>query len=77
MLTFLSLLLMATAALHGQEEIVAIKAGKILTVSSAPVTDGVILIENGKIAEVGTKDSNSRGRLHYRRERQRRHARAC
>jgi len=54
MLTFLSLLLMATAALYGQEEIVAIKAGKILTVSSAPVTDGVILIENGKIAEVGT-----------------------
>jgi len=54
LLTFLSLLLMATAALHGQEEIVAIKAGKILTVSSAPVTDGVILIENGKIVEIGT-----------------------
>ena len=54
LLTFLSLLLMATAALRGQEGVVAIKAGKILTVSGAPVTDGVILIENGKIAEVGT-----------------------
>jgi imidazolonepropionase-like amidohydrolase len=48
---------MATAALHGQEEIVAIKAGRILTVSSAPLTEGVILIENGKIAEVGARIS--------------------
>jgi imidazolonepropionase-like amidohydrolase len=45
---------MATAASHGQEEIVAIKAGKILIISGAPVTDGVILIENGKIADIGT-----------------------
>jgi imidazolonepropionase-like amidohydrolase len=45
---------MATPALHGQEGIVAIKAGEILTISSAPVTDGIILIENKKISYIGT-----------------------
>lgn len=53
-LTFVSLLLIATSAIHGQEGIVAIKADKILTISSEPVTDGVILIENQKIANIGT-----------------------
>ncbi len=53
-LTFVSLFLMAAPALHGQEGIVAIKAGEILTISSEPVTDGVILIENEKIVDIGT-----------------------
>jgi imidazolonepropionase-like amidohydrolase len=53
-LTFVSLLLTAAPALHGQEGIVAIKAGKILTISSEPVTDGVILIEKEKIVNIGT-----------------------
>ena len=52
-LTFTSLLLMVTSAIHGQEDIVAIKAGKILTISSEPVTDGIILIENNKISDIG------------------------
>jgi len=54
LLTLLSLSLTATTALHGQEGIVAIKAGKVLTLSGAPVTNGVVLIENGKIADIGT-----------------------
>ena len=35
-------------------EVTAVKAGKILTMSGDPITDGVILIEDGKIAEIGT-----------------------
>ncbi len=53
-LTFVSLLLTTAPALYGQEGIVAIKAGEILTISSEPVTDGVILIENEKIVDIGT-----------------------
>jgi imidazolonepropionase-like amidohydrolase len=52
LLTFL--LLVPASLTHGQADITAIKAGKILTVSGDPVTDGVILIENGKIADIGT-----------------------
>jgi imidazolonepropionase-like amidohydrolase len=52
LLTFL--LLVPSSPTHGQADITAIKAGKILTVSGDPVTDGVILIENGKIADIGT-----------------------
>ncbi|MHC4555964.1 MAG: amidohydrolase family protein [Planctomycetota bacterium] len=55
LLAFLSPLLMASSALHGQEEFVAIKAGEILTISGAPVTEGIILIKNGKIADIGTE----------------------
>ncbi len=54
-LAYVSLLLMAKPALAGQEEIVAIKAGKLLTISAAPVKDGVILIANGKIVDIGTE----------------------
>ena len=59
LLTLWSLLLAVTSPLHGQapeaipqsgEEIVVIKAGKILTISSDPITNGTILLENGKIA---------------------------
>jgi imidazolonepropionase-like amidohydrolase len=48
------LMLLAAFATPGRAEVTAIKAGKILTISSEPITDGVILIEDGKIADIGT-----------------------
>jgi imidazolonepropionase-like amidohydrolase len=48
-----SLLLVLTLAAHNRADITAIKAGKILTISGDPITDGVILIEDGKIADIG------------------------
>lgn len=36
-----------------EESVLAIKAGTIVPVSAEPITDGVILIRNGKIDEVG------------------------
>ena len=51
LLTFL--LLMLTVNMPGLAEVTAIKAGKILTISTEPITDGVILIEDGKIADIG------------------------
>jgi len=53
LLTFL--LLVSVFVAPGRAEITAVKAGKILTISSEPVEDGVILIEDGKIAEIGTE----------------------
>jgi len=50
--TFLLLVLAFVAP--GRAEVTAVKAGKILTISGEPITDGVILIENGKITEIGT-----------------------
>lgn len=41
------------AAFTGAQEQIAIKAGKVITISGAELTDAVILIENGKIKEVG------------------------
>ncbi|OHB83680.1 MAG: hypothetical protein A2Z38_00610, partial [Planctomycetes bacterium RBG_19FT_COMBO_48_8] len=38
----------------GRAEVTAVKAGRILTISGEPITDGIILIENGKIAAIGT-----------------------
>jgi len=52
LLTFL--LLVLAFVVPGRAEVTAVKAGKILTMSGDPVTDGVILIEDGKIAEIGT-----------------------
>jgi imidazolonepropionase-like amidohydrolase len=52
LLTFLMLVL--TAAVPGRADVTAIKAGRILTISGEPITDGVILIEDGKITEIGT-----------------------
>ena len=46
-------LLVFACAAAGAAEVTAIKAGRVLTMSGDPVTDGVILIENGKIAEIG------------------------
>jgi imidazolonepropionase-like amidohydrolase len=51
LLTFL--LLVLAFVLPGQAEVTAVKAGKILTMSGDPITDGVLLIEDGKIAEIG------------------------
>jgi len=51
-LTFL--LLVSAFVAPGRAEVTAVKAGRILTISGEPITDGVILIENGKIAEIGT-----------------------
>jgi len=52
LLTFLMLVL--TAAAPCWADVTAIKAGRILTISGEPITDGVILVEGGKITEIGT-----------------------
>ncbi len=51
LLTFL--LFVSVFVAPGRAEITAVKAGRILTISGEPVEDGVILIEDGKIAEIG------------------------
>jgi len=51
LLTFL--LLVSAFVAPGRAEVTAVKAGRILTISGEPITDGVILIENGKIMEIG------------------------
>ncbi|NIP27208.1 MAG: amidohydrolase family protein [Phycisphaerae bacterium] len=48
------LLLMPASAQDEQSEVTAIKAGKILTMSGSPITDGIILIKDGKITDIGT-----------------------
>jgi imidazolonepropionase-like amidohydrolase len=48
------LLLMPASAKDEQPEVTAIKAGKILTMSGSPITDGIILIKDGKITDIGT-----------------------
>jgi imidazolonepropionase-like amidohydrolase len=45
---------MPASANDGQPEVTAVKAGKILTISGAPITDGIILIKDGKITDIGT-----------------------
>lgn len=52
LLTFL--LLVSAFVAPGRAEVTAIKAGRILTISGEPITDGVILIEDGKIVDIGT-----------------------
>ena len=52
LLTFLMLVL--TASVPGLADVTAVKAGKILTMSGEPITEGIILIEDGKITEIGT-----------------------
>jgi imidazolonepropionase-like amidohydrolase len=52
LLTFL--LLVSAFVAPGRADVTAVKAGRILTVSSEPIEDGVILIEDGKITEIGT-----------------------
>ncbi len=51
---FSVLLFMPASAKDGQPEVTAVKAGKILTISGAPITDGIMLIKDGKITDVGT-----------------------
>lgn len=53
LLTFL--LLVPASATLGKADITAIKAGRILTISDNPIMDGVILIRDGKIADIGTE----------------------
>jgi imidazolonepropionase-like amidohydrolase len=53
LLRLLPLALLLAVSLPAQEA-VAIKAGKVLTMAGAPLTDAVILIENGRIAKIGT-----------------------
>ena len=52
LLTFL--LLVLAFVVPGRAEVTAVKAGKILTMSGEPIIDGVILVEDGKIVEIGT-----------------------
>jgi imidazolonepropionase-like amidohydrolase len=47
------LLIMPASAQDEQSEVTAVKAGKILTMSGAPITDGIILIKDGKITDIG------------------------
>lgn len=51
----MAIALMSLLALLQEEkgEIIAVKGGKVYTVSKGVVEDGVLLIENGKIAKVG------------------------
>lgn len=44
----------AVTSLMAQEQVVAVKAGKILPISGDPITDGIILIRDGKIAAIGS-----------------------
>ena len=46
--------LAATSLLCAQDEIVALKAGQVLTVSGALIRDAVVLIQHGKIMDVGS-----------------------
>jgi imidazolonepropionase-like amidohydrolase len=52
LLTFL--LLVSAYVSPSLAEVTAVQAGRILTISGEPITDGVILIEDGKIADIGT-----------------------
>ncbi|MCP4455047.1 MAG: amidohydrolase family protein [Planctomycetes bacterium] len=46
--------LAATSLLCAQDEIVAVKAGQVLTVSGDSIRDAVVLMQHGKITAVGT-----------------------
>ncbi len=49
------LLIMPASAQDEQSEVTAIKAGKILTMSGSPITDGIILIKDSKITDIGAE----------------------
>jgi imidazolonepropionase-like amidohydrolase len=49
---WLAAALAATASLTAQD-VTAVKAGKILTISGPAIDDGVVLIENGRITKIG------------------------
>jgi imidazolonepropionase-like amidohydrolase len=52
-----SFLLCLSIALGAQEKPIALKGGKLLTVTHGTIENGVLLIENGKIAAVGAANS--------------------
>ncbi len=43
----------ATGPAHADDAVTAIKAGQIITISGEPISNGVILVKDGKIVEVG------------------------
>jgi len=51
LLTFL--LLMPVCAVGAEDGVTAVKGGTILTISGSPIKDGVILIKDGRIANIG------------------------
>jgi len=53
---FVACLLLCTLA-RAQQEQIALRGGKLLTVSHGTIEDGVVLIESGKISAVGSLDS--------------------
>ncbi len=52
-LPMLFMVLAPAVSVTAQDEVLAVKAGRILPVSGEPVADGVILIRDGKIADLG------------------------
>ena len=44
---------LCAARLPAQDKVVAVKAGRILTVTGEPIIDGVVIIDEGKIVDVG------------------------
>lgn len=61
--TVIALMLCVTSSLSGQEKVTAIKGGDIYTITSGIVTNGTILIKDGKILRIGQgfdvpKDAN-------------------
>jgi hypothetical protein len=51
----LAVFLLSFEVLPAQEKIVAIKAGRIQTVSQGEIENGVILVKDGRITEIGTQ----------------------
>lgn len=56
-LLILLLALVPATSLFAQDQVVAIRAGKIFPISSEPITDGIILIQDGKITAIGPEVS--------------------
>ena len=57
LLLILALILMATTPGRAQDSPIALKGGKLLTVSHGVIENGVIVMQNGKITAVGTVGS--------------------
>ncbi len=54
LLTSTLLIVCTGLTLHGEDDVVAIKAGTVLTMAGDPIEDGVILLLNGKILDAGS-----------------------
>jgi imidazolonepropionase-like amidohydrolase len=53
LLICLILILAPASLLCAQEEVVALKTGQVLTVSGKPISEAVVIFQNGKIIDVG------------------------